>query len=47
MLEQARILRYSTPKDQWEDCVKFMRKRIEQGKVPGIKKSAKAEKMVR
>ena len=35
------------PKDQWEDCVKFMHKRIEQGKVPGIKKSAKAEKMVR
>ena len=24
------------PKDQWEDCVKFMRKRIEQGKVPDI-----------
>ena len=35
------------PKDQWEDCVKFMRKRIEQGKVPGIKKPAKAEKIVR
>ena len=35
------------PKDQWEDCVKFMRKRIEQGKVPGIKNSADAEKIVR
>ena len=34
------------PKDQWEDCVKFMRKRIEQGKVPGIKNPADAEKMV-
>ncbi len=35
------------PKDQYQDCVKFMRKRIEQGKVPGIKNPAKAEKMVR
>ena len=35
------------PKDQWEDCVKFMRKRIEQDKVPGIKNPADAEKMVR
>ena len=35
------------PKDQWEDCVKLMRKRIEQGKVPGIKNPAKAEKIVR
>ena len=35
------------PKDQWEDCVKFMRKRIEQGKVPGIKNPADAEKIVR
>ena len=34
------------PKDQWEDCVKFMRKRIEQGKVPG-KNPADAEKIVR
>jgi len=34
------------PKDQWEDCVKFMRKRIEQGKVPGIKNPADAEKIV-
>ena len=35
------------PKDQWEDCVKFMRKRIEQGKVPGIKNPTKAKKIVR
>ena len=35
------------PADQYEDCVKFMRKRIEQGKVPGIKNPAKAEKIVR
>ncbi len=35
------------PKNQWEDCVKFMRKRIEQDKVPGIKNPADAEKMVR
>ena len=35
------------PKDQWEDCVKFMRKRIEQGKVPGIENPADAEKIVR
>lgn len=35
------------PKDQWEDCVKFMRKRIEQGKVPGIKNPTDAEKIVR
>ena len=35
------------PKDQWEDCVKFMRKRIEQGKVPGIENPVKAEKIVR
>ena len=35
------------PKDQWQDCVKFMRKRIEQGKVPGIKNPADAEKIVR
>jgi len=34
------------PKDQWEDCVKFMRKRIEQGKVPGIKNPTDAEKIV-
>ena len=27
------------PKDQWEDCVRFMRKRIAQSKVPGIKNS--------
>ena len=35
------------PKDQWEDCVKFMRKRIEQGKVPGKKNPAAAKKIVR
>ncbi len=35
------------PKDQWEDCVKFMRKRIEQGKVRGSKNPADAEKIVR
>ena len=35
------------PRDQWEDCVKFMRKRIEQGKVPGIKNPADAEKIAR
>lgn len=35
------------PKDQWEDCVKFMRKRIEQGKVPNIKDPADAENIVR
>ena len=35
------------PRDQWEDCVKFMRKRIEQGKVPGIKNPTDAEKIVR
>ena len=35
------------PKDQWEDCVKFMRKRIEQGKVPGKKNPADAKKIVR
>ena len=35
------------PKDQYEDCVKLMRKRIEQGKVPGVKNPADAEKMVR
>ena len=35
------------PRDQWEDCVKFMRKRIEQGKVPGIKNPVDAEKIVR
>ena len=35
------------PKDQWEVCVRFMRKRIEQGKVPGIKNTADAEKIVR
>ena len=34
------------PKDQWGDCVKFMRKRIEQGKVPGIENPADAEKIV-
>ena len=35
------------PKDQWEDCVKFMCKRIEQGKVRGIKNPSDAEKIVR
>ena len=35
------------PKDQWEDCVKFMRKRIEQGKVPDIENPADADKIVR
>ena len=35
------------PKDQWQDCVKFMRKRIEQGKVPETKNPADAEKMIR
>ena len=35
------------PKDQWEDCVKFMRKRIEQGKVPDIGNPADADKIVR
>ena len=35
------------PKDQWEDCVRFMRKRIAQSKVPGIKNSTDAEKIVR
>ena len=35
------------PKDQWEDCVKFMRKRIEQGKVPDTRNPADAEKIVR
>ena len=34
------------PKDQWADCVKLMRKRIEQGKVQGIKNPAEAEKIV-
>ncbi|RKU18891.1 hypothetical protein C6503_08695 [Candidatus Poribacteria bacterium] len=34
------------PKDQWEDCVKFMRKWIEQGKVPGKKNPADAKKIV-
>ena len=34
------------PRDQWEDCVKFMRKRIEQGKVRGIKNPSDAEKIV-
>ena len=34
------------PKDQWEDCVKFMRKRIEQGKVPGIENPVDAGKIV-
>ena len=35
------------PKDQRQDCVKLMRKRIEQGKVPGIENPADAEKIVR
>ena len=35
------------PKDQYEDCVKFMRKRIEQGKVRRIKNPLHAEKIVR
>ena len=35
------------PKDQWEDCVKLMRKRIEQGKVREIKNPSDAEKIVR
>ena len=35
------------PKDQWEACVKFMRKRIEQGKVPGVKNPKHAKKIVR
>ena len=35
------------PADQYEDCVKFMRKRIEQGKVPKIKNPADAKKIVR
>ncbi len=35
------------PKDQWEDCVKLMRKRIEEGKVQGIKNPGEAEKIVR
>ena len=35
------------PRDQWEDCVKFMRKRIEQGKVPDVKNPKDAEKIVR
>jgi hypothetical protein len=35
------------PKDQWEDCVKLMRERIEQGKVRGSKRPADAEKIVR
>ena len=35
------------PKDQWEDCVKLMRERIEQGKVQGIKSPTDAEKIVR
>ena len=35
------------PKDQWEDCVRFMRKRIAQSKVPGIKNPTDAEKIVR
>ena len=35
------------PKDQWEDCVKLMRKRIEQGKVQGTKSPTDAGKIVR
>ena len=35
------------PKDQWEDCVKLMRERIEQGKVQGTKNPTDAEKIVR
>ena len=35
------------PKDQWQDCMKLMRKRIEQGKVRGIKNPSDAEKIVR
>ena len=35
------------PKDQYHDCVKFMRKRIEQGKVRSTKNPADAEKIVR
>ena len=35
------------PADQYEDCVKFMRKRIQQDKVPKIKNPAEAEKIVR
>ena len=35
------------PKDQYEDCVKFMRKRIEQGKIRRIKNPAHAKKIVR
>ena len=35
------------PKDQWQDCVKLMRKRIEQGRVRGIKNPSRAEKIVR
>ncbi len=35
------------PKDQWQDCVKLMRRRIEQGKVRGIKNPSAAEKIVR
>ena len=34
------------PADQYEDCLKFMRKRIEQGKFPEIE-NPKAEKIVR
>ncbi len=35
------------PKDQWQDCVKLMRRRIEQGKVRGTKNPSDAEKIVR
>ncbi len=35
------------PKDQWEDCIKLMRERIEQGKVRGIKNPSDAGKIVR
>ena len=35
------------PKDQWEDCVKFMRKRIEQGKVSDTRNPVDAEQIVR
>lgn len=35
------------PRDQYEDCVNSMRKRIEEGKVPEIKNPADAKKIVR
>ena len=40
-------MQIEVPKDQYDECVKLMRKRIEDGQVPGVSDPDEAEKLVR